>query len=144
MTGGLYGRLAAALQSPSVQQLLKGRHAIVVAVVVMVLGYTAASSTQSHADRESSLAFEVASIRPATRESARQGGSSSPTRFHAAAITLRTALGYAYGMDEFRILGGPDWVSSEWWEISARTDRARSGDELRAMVRSLLADRFGL
>lgn len=117
------------------------RQAVVLAVVV---GSVAEVSAQWHADAEPSLAFEIASVKPGNREAARQGGRSSPDRFHAPYSTLRTVISYAYGMDEFRIRGGPKWVGSDRWDISALADRARSRVELRAMVRQLLAERFGL
>lgn len=42
------------------------------------------------------------------------------------------------------IVGGPSWVSTDLFEITAKTDPARSNDEMREMARALLAERFQL
>jgi uncharacterized protein (TIGR03435 family) len=72
-------------------------------------------------------------------------------RFTAANATLRDLIGFAYGIEHARLLGGPDWIGVERFDIDAKTERAvpawnGSGPHvpLRLMVRTLLADRFGL
>jgi uncharacterized protein (TIGR03435 family) len=48
----------------------------------------------------------------------------------------------AYNVQGFRILGGPEWVSSKRWELRARPDRPASPDQVRGMLRALLEERF--
>ena len=88
-------------------------------------------------------AFEVASIKPATGR-ALPNGTTSPDRFYVPNFTLRQLIEYAYAMPQFRILGGPAWMASERWEVSARADRIDSPEEKRAMVQHLMAERFRL
>jgi len=43
-----------------------------------------------------------------------------------------------------QISGGPDWLSSDAWDIHAKADHPRSRDDLRTMFQNLLADEFKL
>ena len=117
------------------------RAAMFVALLAGAAGLSAQSPSVSPTPPV--VAFEVASIKPASADSARQG-MPSPDRFHASGFTLRALIGYAYAMDEFRVLGGPAWVGSERWEVSARASRAPSRAEMRMMVQRLIAERYGL
>jgi uncharacterized protein (TIGR03435 family) len=101
------------------------------------------SSGLTIAAQQATPSFDVASIKPA-RERALPSGVASPDRFHVSNYTLRRLIEYAYAMPQFRILGGPAWMESERWEVSARADRIASPEEKRAMVRQLMAERFQL
>ncbi len=72
-------------------------------------------------------------------------------RFTAMNATLRDLIGFAYGVEPARLLGGPDWLGVDRFEIVAKAERpfpvwTGSGPPvpLLLMVRTLLADRFGL
>jgi uncharacterized protein (TIGR03435 family) len=43
-----------------------------------------------------------------------------------------------------QIIGGPSWFEGDRFDITAKTDAATTPDDMRAMVRALLADRFKL
>jgi len=43
-----------------------------------------------------------------------------------------------------QILGGPDWLATENYDIEARADHSYSIDDLHVMFQNLLADRFNL
>jgi uncharacterized protein (TIGR03435 family) len=53
-------------------------------------------------------------------------------------------LQWAYGVQEFQIPGGPDWFKDTRFTISAKAGDAADDDRLRLMLRTLLAQRFGL
>jgi len=61
---------------------------------------------------------------------------------------------FAFNLRDFQIAGGPDWISSQWFEINAvppesspsvniKARNAEPTSEQRLMLQSLLADRFG-
>jgi uncharacterized protein (TIGR03435 family) len=50
----------------------------------------------------------------------------------------------AYRVQGFQIVGGPDWINSERWEIVAKAEGDPPPDQLMAMLQNLLADRFKL
>jgi uncharacterized protein (TIGR03435 family) len=64
-------------------------------------------------------------------------------------------IGFAYHVQPFQISGGPGWIESEGYDIEAKVDDSVAAaleklppeqrmDQLRLMLRSLLADRFKL
>jgi uncharacterized protein (TIGR03435 family) len=96
-----------------------------------------------------SRAFDVASIKPnrsgdgATDLGFRQGG-----RFRAINETLFRLIGEAYAssfpLPRFQVVGGPNWIDSDRFDVEAITDANPSPDQSRLMLRRLLAERFKL
>ena len=135
-----------ALSNPHATHLVKRpvnpSKALVLCVVVVIVG---GASLQLDAQGPASIAtFEVASIKPRTGERV-TGGTTTPDRFARADTTLRDLIRYAYDLPDFQIEGGPAWVASTRFEVSAKAARTPSGpDGMRALVRRLLEDRFTL
>lgn len=91
-------------------------------------------------------AFEVASVKKLAE---RIPQSSTHTFTRSAAIyfanaTVASVIRFAYDVLDFELVGGPDWIRTDLFEISARAATEVSPDEKRLMVQSLLADRFKL
>ena len=89
-------------------------------------------------------AFEVASVKP--NKTGAPGGSfvMPPGRFTATNIPLKVLITNAYQLSFFQVVGGPDWVSTERFDIAATAPGGAPVDQTRAMVRTLLKDRFKL
>ena len=88
-------------------------------------------------------AFEVASIKPRTGEPALQAPY-SPDRYTHSDATLVDLIAFAYDAQDFQVIGGPEWIRTSRYEISAKAIAVPSENGMRLMVRRLLADRFGL
>ena len=84
--------------------------------------------------------FVAASVKPADQ---RLGGRAGPDHFYTV-TTLTGLLGDAFNSQPFLMFGLPDWASDERWEVSAKSERGRSRDEMRPLLRTLLEDRFAL
>lgn len=93
--------------------------------------------------------FEVATIKPGDPNAygvsmgvGRNGGN----LFTAAHITLRELIVFAYGVHPSQVTGGPAWMNSEKFDITAKPDQPGipNGTQVRAMVQKLLVDRFQL
>jgi uncharacterized protein (TIGR03435 family) len=56
---------------------------------------------------------------------------------------MRAAIHWAFDVPEFQI-SGPAWLTSERYTITAKAPSTAAEDQLRLMLRSLLADRFKL
>jgi len=56
-------------------------------------------------------------------------------------VSLRSALQWAYRMKEYQV-SGPAWIGDERYDISAKAGDSAGEDQLRAMLQSLLTDRF--
>jgi uncharacterized protein (TIGR03435 family) len=120
-------------------------------IVVLVALVTALAGAQSP-----KTAFEVASVRlNMSREPGRDGPTTtrrySPNGFSAVNVTLRQLIGIAQGL-EFstvtifpdRLVGGPSWVQTQRFDITARAGTEVSQAQVNAMLQTLLEDRFKL
>ena len=87
-------------------------------------------------------AFEVASVKPSFSNGI-QNVRAQPGGLTADA-SLKIMLQYAYGVQGYQIAGGPDFVQSARYRIDAKADGNPHRDQIFAMLRTLLEDRFQL
>ena len=90
--------------------------------------------------------FEVASVRAKGVPDALPLIAVEPGgRLAAPNSTLRELVRAAFGVDDNRIVGGPDWMGRDRFAIEARAqDPATTNDRLQRMLAALLAERFKL
>jgi len=94
-------------------------------------------------------AFDVASVKPnrsANQETAsfvQPGG-----RYTATNVTVRMLIKSAYGLHDDQLVGGPAWVNTDRFDISAKAEGYSTPsafrDTARLMLRPLLVSRFKL
>jgi uncharacterized protein (TIGR03435 family) len=91
-------------------------------------------------------AFEVVSVKPNKSGDQRVMIQMPPTgRFTATNIAVRMLLRQAYDVQDFQIVGGPNWLASDRFDIVAKTPEGMTGPEqIRLMLRAMLGDRFKL
>src|SRR5580692_9330899 len=65
-------------------------------------------------------------------------------RYEIRKATMLDLVRIAYGMDSYRILGGPGWLELDRFDIIAKAPAKTTPEALHAMLQSLLAERFGL
>lgn len=71
-------------------------------------------------------------------------------RFEATNIQIRELIRIAYGFQSFQLADGPEWLTTERYDILATADRAYApgpegaAPEVIAMVRTMLSERFGI
>jgi uncharacterized protein (TIGR03435 family) len=119
-----------------------------IAGVVAVKAQSAASqaatgqSPSASADRPS---FDVASVK------ANKGGDNRVMmrpqpggRFTATNVTPAMLINLAYDLKPHQMVGGPDWINSEHFDIEAKADGNPPKEQMNLMMQSLLADRFKL
>jgi uncharacterized protein (TIGR03435 family) len=53
-------------------------------------------------------------------------------------------ISLAYGIDRDNVLSGPAWLDLDRFDVSARAPRTTSPDDVKLMLRAVLADRFHL
>jgi uncharacterized protein (TIGR03435 family) len=94
--------------------------------------------------------FEVASLKPADPKAAPVGplfiggpGTNNPGHIVYRAASLTYLLMTAYKLNDFQ-LAGPKWMDTARFYIDAKLPAGASKDDLRAMLRSLLAERFAV
>jgi uncharacterized protein (TIGR03435 family) len=91
-------------------------------------------------------AFEVASVKPSQPDG---GGTTirlapNANRVTARNATVRRLIMRSYSVADWQISGGPDWLDSERFDIDAAPEHPATSEQLYAMLRTLLADRFKL
>jgi uncharacterized protein (TIGR03435 family) len=121
----------------------------------------AQSSAQNSATPAPILEYEVASIKaykPGAGEGPgmiRVGIFTPPDGFSASGATLQMLVAQAYGIQNFQIVGAPDWFTNDRFEINAKMEtsvadalaKMSQDDKTLArqkMLQALLADRFKL
>ena len=65
-------------------------------------------------------------------------------RFLAPAATVRQLIGASYELLNEQIVDARRWVAEDRFDVEARTTATATLPEVRAMIRALLAERFGL
>ena len=65
-------------------------------------------------------------------------------RLTATTRTLRDLIRRAYDVQDVRIAGGSEWMTSDRFEVAAASEAGGGVDRLQAMLRSLLQERFAL
>jgi uncharacterized protein (TIGR03435 family) len=101
---------------------------------------------------EAKLEFEVASIKPSELPGTgvirlgQQGGpgSSDPARATYTFSTIRDLIVDAYGVKRSQVSGGPNWLDSERFDIVAKVPGGATKEQVKAMLKNLLAERFKL
>jgi uncharacterized protein (TIGR03435 family) len=102
-------------------------------------------------------AFEVATIKPAPSlmdlmaeiQSGKRNLGALQTNIDGARadfgyVPLSNMILYAYKLKQYQITGGPDWLSSQAFEIHAKIPEGGTKEQVPEMMQSLLVERFKL
>ena len=113
------------------------RRALVAALMVLGAGVGAR-------DAVAQSAFDVAVIRPSSGEvkfehNGKTVVSYGTLRMHD--VTVSTCIQWAYGITRPQI-AGPDAIRTVHYDITAKTDPGATKEQMQAMMRTLLSDRF--
>lgn len=124
-------------------------HARTLAVIAAALIASALVAPGLHAQAPatdaSRPAFEVASIKRNVSGSDNASVRAQPGgRLTVTNNSLRNTIRNAYGVQNFQIVGGPDWIGSDRWDIVAKAAADAPGQQMLLMLRTLLTDRFKL
>jgi uncharacterized protein (TIGR03435 family) len=98
------------------------------------------------AQTPSALQFEVASVRPSEvsgPNSVTVGLHLDGAQVRITSLTMRDYIALAYRVRQYQV-EGPDWITSEKFDLSAKLPEGSNSDQIPDMVAALLADRFNL
>ena len=70
--------------------------------------------------------------------------SSRNGRYELRIATMVDLISTAYGVDADKVLGGPNWLEYDVFDVIAKAPPKATADEKKAMLKALLADRFKL
>ena len=88
--------------------------------------------------------FEVATIKPSNPDQQGKGFRVQGRRFTTLNTTFDDLAEFAYGIQSKQLVGGPDWLATDKFDLAAEPDGegAPSDRQWKGMIRKLLADRF--
>jgi uncharacterized protein (TIGR03435 family) len=115
---------------------------ILAAVTCLIISVASAEPTTP-----TRLTFEVASIKLSpSSPGAVYGIKPLPggSGYTAENVPFKLMMSLMYKVPMRQILGGPDWINTDRFDIEARADHPSSVDDLHVMFQNLLADRFNL
>jgi len=153
--GSLTHRIARLLGQPAVvSRIFSGPGAAVSAALLVVTACAVFGQSTAPLSK-----FDVASIKPCRAGVGAGQGSSSPGRLSIGCLPLadtdntgliqrayvRFASGHFHPLGMVPIVGGPDWIHSERYEIAAKAEGNASQETMQGpMMQALLEDRFKL
>jgi bla regulator protein BlaR1 len=68
----------------------------------------------------------------------------SPGRFTAVNVPAAVLIQFAYGLEDFEVVGGPGWLQSDHYDVIASAGAEATLVQKRAMLQQLLRERFNL
>lgn len=87
--------------------------------------------------------FEVAEVRP-SKPGTQSNYEMKNGRLEAFGVSIKDVVGFAYNLEDYMLPGGEKWLDSDKFDIIAKADPSATDGTLRAMARTLLAERFHL
>jgi uncharacterized protein (TIGR03435 family) len=93
-------------------------------------------ATVAVASAQTQPAFEAASVKPAKPDE----NATSYTRNGEFMGSLQSLIWFAYGVEDYRISGGPKWLTTDRFDVVYEP----TGPQAKLMLRTLLAERFKL
>jgi uncharacterized protein (TIGR03435 family) len=113
-----------------------------ITVLALAAGLSDAQTTSA------APAFDVASIKPSQLSGLREGGKRErieavPGSLIMGNVRFQTAVRWAYHVQEYQVTG-PAWIGEERFDIVAKAGSPVPEEDLRLMLRTLLAERFQL
>jgi len=126
------------------------------ALGILTFTFAHAQQPANVPNAEQQPSFEVATIKPSRPGRFGRDFDTDGNRLTIENFTVRRLIRIAYGLkSDAQILGGPDWIDKQGFDIVAKVDDAeaarmdkmndeQSGSEWNLMLQSLLADRFRL
>ena len=125
------------------------------AVLVLTLApLITIASPQSAGSTDASFRFEVATIKPASPDARGNSINNRPGIFEVRNGSVRSLVQYGYSIHPAQVIGGPDWINSDRFDITAKLEQQESETDPnrvstrdkrgRSAVRALLVERFQL
>jgi uncharacterized protein (TIGR03435 family) len=123
---------------------MTSRNIVIAVALVAVAGSSQTKCALTPAVRLNAQgsAFEVASVKP-NQARVRQSMTMNPGGVAYTSVSMIDILVVAYGVKRYQITG-PDWLGSERYDINATTGRPATSEQIKAMLQTLVADRFKL
>jgi bla regulator protein BlaR1 len=125
-----------------------------IAALAMPIAIGVLNAPSMRAQGQPRPTFEVASVKPNESGQLAMPSGTRGRTYTATNIALRNVIAAAYGLPTDRVVGGPSWLGSpsvdrrfvggDRFDISAKLPEGTNANQVPAMLRTLLSDRFKL
>ena len=123
------------------------RHGVIVASLLTALTVLpiAAQERIAAGPPPNGPTFDVVSIKRATDiRSRRSVGEEPGGKFVLSGMAIAPVIRTAYPADTSDLIGAPDWVNAEIYDLTAQAGREVPREQMEAMLRAMLAEKFKL
>jgi uncharacterized protein (TIGR03435 family) len=113
---------------------------------IIAAGFLIACGLWGGCPTASAQSFAVASIRTSAQQVQFEHDGkteTTPGNLRMRDVTVATCIKWAYTLQDSQI-SGPEWLQTEHFDIMAKADEPVGDEQMKAMMRSLLKDRFQL
>src|ERR1051326_8429050 len=97
-----------------------------------------------HFARPQVMVFDAATVKPNNSGSGSSSTESTNGLLRITNQTLFRMIQYAYNVRDFQISGGPAWIGSDRFDVTAKPEGSVRDQQMKQMLQSLLAERFQL
>src|ERR1700722_9020548 len=111
------------------------------AVLAVFALLSVSSLAQTPAESKSFLIADV-HVSAFTSNPFMHGNSIQGDRYFLTQATMVDLIATAYGVDAINVQGGPTWLERNHYDIRAKVPPKTTPDDIKLMLRGLLADRF--
>src|SRR5262245_4948251 len=115
-------------------------------VLVCAILFTVLALTALGQSTDKAVKFEVADVHnsPRTIQPFVRGPFYGSGRFELRFATMLDLIRIAYNLDPEKVVGGPNWLETDRYDVFAKIPAASTVESRREMLQDLLADRFKL
>jgi uncharacterized protein (TIGR03435 family) len=123
-------------------------------VVSLIAWLAIARLSAAQKTDEAHPAFEMADVHVSPQKAAiirlpsinseMRGGFVRDDRYELHNATITDLIGNAYGVETDKVIGGPEWIDKDEFEVVAKAASGTTTASLRLMIQALLTDRFKL
>ena len=114
------------------------------AVLLTVLATAMAEIRAVQTTPDAALPRFEASVKRSVETDGRMSMRMEPMGRTMTGLPLRQLIIQAYGVQPNQLIGGPDWLTSDRWDIQLRADAAVAAAQMNLLIQEMLADRFKL
>jgi uncharacterized protein (TIGR03435 family) len=112
---------------------------------IVIAGWVAACLVTLHGQAgPAGPVFETATVKRNVSGDLNSSGGPQGNTYRLVNVPLRRIIAAAFGIVDDQLRGGPGWLATDRYDITANAAQRPVGEALRSMLRALLADRFKL
>ena len=120
------------------------RRLICAAIAALIAGIAFGQPDDSNLKFDAADIHSSPAVAPGSGNQFMRGGFYRGGRYEVRTATMVDLVRTAYNVDPDKVTGGPAWMDKDQFDVIAKAPADSTPEKLQAMLRNLLAERFGL